>query len=263
MLNKPSLRVVIFCATLMLFTCAHLYLGTQQVLHTQVSTFVGVYETYYNTVLRLVFPIICTLIAVFEMQSQVSENFVASTRSRQALSRYFSMGLRKAIVRNAVYFSILGSMTVLAVNYVAPRVEPNLINPNAFGFTPTTALLEVEKQNPLGFTAAWGSLAYGLSITFWLVASSSVMSILAFAAVIITKHRVALLLPMAFYVVETAVTQLNGLPKLGLFSVMPTPASMQQFGFFEAFLPLAVLAIIGSIFITFKVRESFNTGEFS
>jgi len=261
--SHRKVRVFVAGSALVLFIAIHLYLGASSIQNTKVSTFVGVFEIYFNSLLRLVFPILVTLLAATTLQSQLSSNFIAFTRSRQSLHSYFLASLRRAIMNNFMFFITLGTCTVIGVCCFELGAHPGLVDPKPFGLTNQEALLQVYTQNPLGWAASGGAVAYGMALTAWLVISSIVLTLFSFAVLLFTRHRAALLAPFAFYIVETLVFQLNSSPKYGLFASMPTPISMQSFSLFEAAIPLVTIAFISGLAIQFKIRAAKNSGEFS
>ena len=261
--SHRKMRALLASSALILFIALHLYLGASSVQNTQVSTFVGVFEIYFNSLLRLVFPMLVTLLAATTLQSQLANNFVAFTRSRQSLRSYFLISLRRAMLKNVLFFTALGASTSIAITCYELGAHPGLVDPKPFGFTKQDALIHVSTQNPLGWAANSGAIVFGVVLTAWLVMASIVLTLFSFTVVLFIRHRVALLVPFAFYIVETLVFQSNSMPKYGLFASMPTPISMQSFTMYEAVIPMVAIVAFSALAIAYKIRLAKNSGEFS
>ncbi|MEO0025118.1 MAG: hypothetical protein RL196_1559 [Actinomycetota bacterium] len=241
----------------------HLYLGTENTANSAYSTLAGVFGEYMNGLIRLVFPFIVTLLAAMPLRNQTSENFIHQTRGRTSLARHLLGLVKDGVAANAIYFTVFGLATTAAATFVVPALNPEVLQPTSYGLTAENALKLIAQQNPLGFAAAFGGIAFGIASTAWMVCSSTVFSLLAFACVLVTRRRAAILIPLGIYIGESVITQVLNAPKLSFLLLMPTPSSMGSFDFVTAALPGFVASILSCATIWLVIRYAPKYGWFA
>jgi hypothetical protein len=197
------------------------------------------------------------------LRNQIAENFIQQTRARTSLAKHLLGLVKRGVAANAIYFAVFGLATTIAATFVAPAMNPSILQPSAFGLSPNHALKLIEVQNPLGFAAAFGGVGFGIASTAWLVCSSIVFSLVAFACVLVTRRRVAILIPLAIYIGESLITQLLRAPKLSFLLLMPTPASMGSLDFVAAVFPGFAVSALSCITIWLVIRYAPKYGWFA
>ena len=202
--------------------------------------------------------------AAVPLQDQLTENFIAFTRNRRRLSVHVARLISRGILRNAIYFGVLGLLTTFAAAYLAPTLQPGLINPHEYGLTADGVIRQQIEQNPLGFSIVWGPVSYGLLSTAWMVVGAAMFSLAAAAAALTVKRRVlALLAPLAFYILESVVAQVVAAPQWSLLLELPTPSNQQSFPLFAAATPIVAVGVASTVMILVALRRSRSSGQFS
>lgn len=237
-----------------------LYFGTQSTLRSQYSSEIGVFGEYMNGAIRLLFPVIVTVLAAVPLQDQLRDNFIAFTRTRQSFGRYLFRVTGAGIVRNSIYFGLLGVLTTVAVAFVVPFLNPRAVDRAGYGLSEQ----QLYGQNPLGGLLTFGPVAFGLGATAWMVASAATFSLLAIASVLLIRSRaIALITPAALYILESILFQVLSLPGLSLILAAPTPSSLQRYPLVVAVSPLAAVAIVAMALIAVAVWRSRRSGAYA
>lgn len=262
-LNHPTLVSVLLVLALFALTGINIYLGLQQIKQSKVATWVVVYDELYNSPLRLIFPLVVAMLGSARFQTEMSDNFVSYKRSRQSLDVFFKESLLSGIKKNAWYFASVGVVTTIVATYVAPKVQPGLVDPSAFGLTQHDSLSVGIQQHPLGFANYLGPLAVGAAETIWLVASATLFTVVGYACVLLVRHRVVLLIPLGIFLFQTALAQLGGFPIYALMASFPVPTSHQSFNLLQALTPGLVLLMLSLGVIRYRLERALRFGDYS
>jgi hypothetical protein len=262
-LRKLPWRQMLINGALVGFIVLHVYLGTRGTANSAYSTEAGVFGEYMNGVIRLVFPLLVLLLAGVPLHDQVVGNFIAFTRGRAKLNSYIVHLACQAMTRTFVYFVIVGLVTTLAATYLAPALQPGLVQPATYGLTPDQAIQQQMQMNPLAFALLGGPLVYGLTCTLWMMIGSGVLVLATLASIMTLRPRLSLLVPLAFFIGESVLAQLLGAPQVSLLLVLPSPSNLQSFPFGVAIIPLLAIAVISLALILWAIRSTYKSGRFS
>lgn len=233
-------------AAVILVVAANTYLGFQAVGHSVYRSSAQVFEEFMNGPIRLLFPIIVTLVAGSQVARQLSSRWVASTRTRMDIRRRVASEFLTVTAGIFVVFFLVGLLNAFAAFIIVPATMPDAIDPGSYGLHSQAAVLaDAGAHAPFATLLATSTALFVAASSAWVGLNGAVFAALTLVAVyLIPKPLVALLIPLAVYLFESVLFQLFGLPGASFLLSAVFPSGLQTYDLTEAIAPTAVLGLL-------------------
>jgi hypothetical protein len=198
-----------------LVICAELAIGISSLGSATYRSPAHVFSELMNGPLRLLFPVIVALVVGTDLSAELSDRYVAFTRSRQSIRDHLWAGFWRSTFRAVLGFGV-AVFTIAIVAFVfVPSIWPQLIDPTGYGtkLDSGSATAFDYDTAPLTQLTKFGWLPFAFASAIWLSFQVFVFSLITFCSVVlITKPIFALSVPFLVYIFQSAIFQVLGLP---------------------------------------------------
>lgn len=209
----------------------------------------------------LILPLVVALLTCLRLYAQLTERFVANTRSRMSAREFVLRHMARAVGASALIFFLYVFAAFVVAFYVWPLVGDPAIDPEGYNMTAAQAAAQSLKRSSYSFLLEYGELAFGFGYAAWVSLSSAAFAVLCCCFLVTLPNRIlALGLPFLIYLGSTVGAALIGLPRFGLLYSL-FPFGLEASAPLIAAAPMLVLAAVTLVFAAFVLYRAPTNGQ--
>lgn len=238
-------RDVIIFAALMAVSLAT---GLLSASHSSYWSTAQIFEDFMNSPLRILFPVAVALSAGLQTVEEVSNRFIASTRTRVDIRRWLTRRLGSVCLRLFVMFALVTLVDALTAFVIVPAIWPHVVDPAGYGLHSAAAIREADVSvAPLAALLRFGPVSLSVAAAAWFGVNAAVFGVVTVVAVFLIRRPViALLFPLCLYLLESVAFQLFGIPGPSFLISAVYPAGLQHYALLQAVIPTVCLAAVAT-----------------
>ncbi len=242
-----------------------LVMGWQEVTSSVVWSPMGVYLELMNGPVRLLFPVIVTMISVPTLSQELRFRYVTYIRSRNGMRLHLAKRLFVGAVSSFAVFAIFAGLAFGVAYGVTPLLAPSAIDPASYGLhNPAQVIAADTNIAPLNALRSSSFLLFAAASIAWPAMYAFMFSLFAMCAVIMVEASVlALLVPLAAYLGESVLTQIIGLPAASFLVSALYPAGLNSYSLEESAVAAMVLGVCVVCWSSLLVNRAPSLSRFS
>lgn len=234
-----------------------LYTGLRDSSHSLVSGPEGVYASFAGSGIRLLLPLAAAYLGGGRLARELRAGWIPFVRARIDIRRYLVTLLGRGVVVSGVGFALIGLIWWIAAATIVPTLFPRAIVPEEFGPSAEAVRTAAELGGPLVVLLRGGGVIFGAGVALWLGLHAAVFAALGFVAALVIRSRVlALLFPLAVYMIQSVIAQVGSRPELSFIIGAVYPGGLQRFTLGDALAPGLILAVLVALALVIVLARS-------
>lgn len=224
-----------------------------------------IFQDFMNSSMRLLFPVAVALLAGWKVSREVAQRFLANTRTRADIRRTVTRRLVEGATKAFVVFAVIAVISGICAFVIAPAVRPEAIDPAGYNLMSAADVRAADAATaPLSPLLNWGVPVFLAGAAVWSGLHAAVFGALTVMAVLILRRpAIALLAPLAIYLLESATLQFMGLPGPSFLLSAVYPSGLTHYDLAQAVIPIALLGIATAVVAAILVARSPTASRFS
>lgn len=209
-------------------------------------------------VLIVVFPLLATLIYLPSFSAELKNRFIVYTRLRIPVEKLlFIKFMANAVLTFSAFFIFVFSMFLLSF-YVFPSQEWVLFEPEVYGLTESTLIMDAYTRHTFTQLLAYGPFTYGLLYSFWVGVNAAIYTTIGFLLLLLIQNKfVAMSIPWLIYIVGSFILASSSLRPFKLSDTI-FPFAYTQQPIWTAVVPFFALCCLCILFWII-IRKKFHT----
>ncbi|MFZ4841932.1 hypothetical protein [Mycetocola saprophilus] len=234
-----------------------LYTGFRDSSHSLVSGPEGVYAAFAGSGIRLLLPLVAAYLGGGRLARELHAGWIPFVRARTDIRRYLTSLLARGVAISGVGFALIGMIWWIVAATIVPTLFPRAIVPEEFGPSAEAVRAVAESAGPLVVLLRGGGVAFGAGVALWLGLHAAMFAALGFVAALVIRSRVlALLFPLAVYMIQSVVAQVGSRPELSFVIGAVYPGGLQRFTLGDALAPGLILAVLVALALMILLARS-------
>ena len=209
-------------------------------------------------ILIVVFPLLATLVYLPSFSEELKNRFIVYSRSRISIGKFlFIKFMANGVLTFIVFFAFTFSMFILSY-YFLPSNGLVVLQPEAYGFTESTAIIDSYSRHTFTQLLEYGPLPYILVYSSWVGINAALYASIGFLLLLLINNKyVAMSVPTIIYFVGSFILVK---PNLRPFRLADTifPYMYTQQPIWTVFVPFIILSSLCVILFSI-IRKNFHS----
>lgn len=193
--------------------------------------------------IRILLPIVATLVCAPQVSAILNNRFVVYTRTRASIRGSLGKSVLVLVAQCFLVFFVIGSVLTAVAYWLMPLWFPSSVDPSLYNLTASEALASEASIAPLvNVLINHGAFAYVLSVGLWSAFHAVAFGLVAIlAAILISRVFIAWLIPTGIFLFQSVMLQVLDFPAASFIGSATYPSGLSNFSLGQALLALWVL----------------------